>query len=434
MSTQVYICLAIFAFMILGYLFSGKLKTTLGVIALIAIMLVSFSGIIPASQVLANFASKNVLLITGMFITAAGLNRTQAVHKISAMVYHISKGNFTAMLAGYLLVAFALSSMIPSPMVVFGIVSPLIAASCEDFGVSPSKVMFPLALVAVACCGVLPVGSGATFYAQENGYLESYGYTAYQMEFFDCFIARFPVTILVILYAIFIAPKSCPAQPTTAITVSAAKKGGKEQPPLDPVREVLGYSIFIVTTLALILQSHIGIENWQIAMTGATLVVATGVLKPKEAINAMPVRVVLMLVAALSVGGAMLECGLGDMIGDAIAGILGESRNSYILGGIVFVVPFILTQFMQNQSVIAIFKPIVILTCASLECDPVGPLILLQAAGLTAFMTPSATGTIPMMMDAGGYDQMDLLKMGWLPSILICIVSVGYVMTVFPAF
>ena len=89
---------------------------------------------------------------------------------------------------------------------------------------------------------------------------------------------------------------------------------------------------------------------------------------------------------------------------------------------------------MQNQSVIAIFKPIVILTCASLECDPVGPLILLQAAGLTAFMTPSATGTIPMMMDAGGYDQMDLLKMGWLPSILICIVSVGYVMTVFPAF
>ena len=157
MSTHVYLCLAIFAFMILGYLFSKRLNTTLGVIALIAIMLVSFSGIIPASQVLANFASKNVLLITGMFITAAGLNRTQAVHKISAMVYHISKGNFTAMLAGYLLVAFALSSMIPSPMVVFGIVSPLIAASCEDFGVSPSKVMFPLALVAVACCGVLPV-------------------------------------------------------------------------------------------------------------------------------------------------------------------------------------------------------------------------------------------------------------------------------------
>ena len=46
----------------------------------------------------------------------------------------------------------------------------------------------------------------------------------------------------------------------------------------------------------------------------------------------------------------------------------------------------------------------------------------------------SAEDFADMMMDAGGYDQMDLLKMGWLPSILICIVSVGYVMTVFPAF
>ena len=436
MTMEVYICLAIFLFMIVGFLLSDKLGTTLGVVALIAIMLVSFSGIIPASTVLSYFAHQNVLLITGMFITAAGLNRTQAVHKISALVYKISKGNFTAMLAGYLFVAFALSSMIPSPMVVFGIVSPLLAASCAEFGISPSKAMFPLGLVGVGTCGVLPVGSGATFYAQENGYLESYGYTDFQLEFFDCFIARFPVAILIILFAIFIAPKLCPAEPSVPITANVvARKGDKSgPPPLDPVREVLGYTIFIVTTIGLIFQSYLGIANWQIAMTGATLTVATGVLKPKEAINAMPVRIVLMLVAALAVGGAMIECGLGNMIGDAIAGVLGESRNGYILGGIIFLVPFILTQFMQNQSVIAIFRPIVILTCASLHCDPTGPIILLQAAGLTAFLTPMATGTIPPMMDAGGYTQRDLLKIGWLPSVLIFIVSVVWVMTIHPAF
>ena len=63
-----------------------------------------------------------------------------------------------------------------------------------------------------------------------------------------------------------------------------------------------------------------------------------------------------------------------------------------------------------------------------------GPLILLSAASLTAFLTPSATATVPLMMGAGGYDQKDLFKMGWLPSLIICVTSVLVTMTVFPAY
>ena len=77
-----------------------------------------------------------------------------------------------------------------------------------------------------------------------------------------------------------------------------------------------------------------------------------------------------------------------------------------------------MTQLMNNASVGNIFRPILILTCAS----------------LTAFMTPVATGSVPIAMDLGGYDQKDLLKMGWLPSIIICILSVIWVMTIFPAY
>ena len=169
-------------------------------------------------------------------------------------------------------------------------------------------------------------------------------------------------------------------------------------------------------------------------MAGATIVVLTGVLKPKEATNAIPVGIILMLVAAFAVGGAMVSCGLGDLIGETLAGAVGSSRNSYVLGAAFFVIPFILTQVMQNQSVSNIFIPIVILTCKSLGANPVGPLILLKAACTTAFLTPMATGTIPPMMDAGGYNQRDLLKMGWLPSVIVCIMSVLIIMTIFPAF
>ena len=124
----------------------------------------------------------------------------------------------------------------------------------------------------------------------------------------------------------------------------------------------------------------------------------------------------------------------GQLIGDTIAGALGGTRNGYIIGAVFFIIPFLLTQFMQNGSVQNIFRPIVILTCTSLGCNPVGPLILLTASTLTAFLTPMATPAVPVCMEAGGYNQADLLKQGWLPCIIVPVISVLCVMTIFPAF
>lgn len=81
MTTQMYICLGLFVFLIGGYVFAKQLKTTNGVVALCAIILTAWSGLVDPKQVLGNFANANVLLITGMFIVSAGFNRTQAVKK-----------------------------------------------------------------------------------------------------------------------------------------------------------------------------------------------------------------------------------------------------------------------------------------------------------------------------------------------------------------
>lgn len=437
MTSQMYLCLAIFAFMIVGYVVGPKFKISNGVIALCATVLVSFSGLVEPKTVLASYATTNAMQIIGMFIVAAGFNRTQAVKKMSSLVYKVSGGSFRIVLAGYVLMGFALANLGLSPMTTFAIIGPLAASCCADFDISPSKMIFPVALTCIGTAGSLPLGQGAITYATQNGYLESYGYTDYAMELLDPFKGRAIISVIIILYAIFVAPRFCPEQPSVAINLgSVKKKDGKEVPPLDPLREVLGYGIFIVTTLCLIFQKQVlpSAAPWQIAMMGAALVMFTGILNPKEGINAVPVRIVLMLAAAQSVGAALTACGLGDMIGNGIAGALGGTRNGYIIGAAFFIIPFLMTQCMNNASVGNIFRPILILTCKSLGCDPIGPLLLLNAASLTAFMTPMATGTVPIAMDLGGYDQKDLLKMGWLPSIIICVVSVLWVMTIFPAY
>lgn len=77
-------------------------------------------------------------------------------------------------------------------------------------------------------------------------------------------------------------------------------------------------------------------------------------------------------------------------------------------------------------------QPITIMTCVALGYNPVGPLILTITGSLTAYMSPLATPTVPLMMSVGGYNQKDLLKMSWLPAIIVCITAVGWTMTIFP--
>ena len=304
--------------------------------------------------------------------------------------------------------------------------------------VSPSKAMFPMALVAISTCLTLPIGSGAVSYATYNGYLEAYGYTDYQFEFLDMFKGRILILFVVLLYAIFIATKIAPSEPPvpipSAMRDAKQKAGGKEVKPLDKTHEVLGYGIFILTTLGLIFESKTGIPGWQVTLTGAMLMIVTGVLTADEAIRALPLRIGLMLVGALTVGGAMVSTGLGDKIGEMIEILVGGSHNGYVIGALFFIVPWICTQLMNNNSVMAIFQPVIILSCKTLGCDPRGPLILMMAAALTAYMTPMATGCIPMLMEAGGYDQKSLIKQGWLPALIICVTAVFSVMTIFPAY
>lgn len=102
------------------------------------------------------------------------------------------------------------------------------------------------------------------------------------------------------------------------------------------------------------------------------------------------------------------------------------------MGFIFFLIPFVMTQVMQNRGTMLIFIPIAIATCAKIGGDPRGLMILIQAATLSAFITPMATAAVPYVMDYGGYDQADMFRQSWLLAIICCVVTVGWIMTIFP--
>ena len=53
---------------------------------------------------------------------------------------------------------------------------------------------------------------------------------------------------------------------------------------------------------------------------------------------------------------------------------------------------------------------------------------------MCSVMTPMATSVVPMMMGAGGYDQKALVRMGWLPALLMGVITVLVGMTLYPCY
>lgn len=430
MNAQFGICIVIFILMILGYMQNKVSKTVVALTAMVALVL---TGCLEAKTALAGFSNSNTIVMATMFIVSEGLSRTQAVHKVSALVNKISNGSFSMILFGYVLITMLLAQISGSSSAAFAIMFPIVFAMCDNMGFSRSKMLFAIGVVSIATCATIPIGGSAATYAQYNGFLESNGAEGYQLSFWDPMIARLPSLIAICLYAAFLAPKFSPDLPP--VKMQGTKEKGQEQKKLSPFKEVVGYGTFVFVIIGLLLADSIQVPSWIITLIGALFICATGVLSSKEAYAAASLGgIVMMYVGVLAMGNALTATGAGEAVGAAVAKMIGNTTNGYIIGLVFFFVPFILTQFMNNRAVSNIFAPIAILTCNAIGCNPIGPMLLTLSGSLASFMTPMATATVNMVMGLGGYSQKDMIKMSILPSVILIIVNVVWIMTIYPAF
>ena len=426
--SQLTICLIIFALTIIGYC-SGKYS--LATIAITSLMTLTLTGCLTAKDALGYFANSNVIMIAGMCIVAAGFNRTKFCTSLADHISAIAKGNVTRMMIGYVLIAVVLSQFVQSPISVVGIIAPMLIASAESMGLKPSKVIFPVGVATIVTCCTVPLGAGATVAGELNGYLESYGYTDFTIGLFDPMIARLPLMILAFLYCVFAAVKFAPDEPMAEVSVMSGKK--EKTANLNSFQEAAGIFIFFADAVGMMFASKVGLALWQVTVIGALAMILCGVLKPKEASAAIPLSMLLLIVGALAISGALSSTGAGELIGEHIASLVtAVNGNSYLVGLIFFVVPFLLTQFMSNRGTMMIFYPIAIATCSAAGLNPTGLMILIQAACLSAFMTPMATSAVGYIMGSGGYDQKSLIKQSIPLALICCVVSVGWIMTMFP--
>ena len=437
MSAQIIICLVIFALTCIGYM-TGV--WSLAAVSMASVAALSLTGCLPAETALSCFSNGTVIMVGAMSVIAAGFSRTRFCAGLSAGISRLAKGRPSMVMLLYCVLTMLLSQMIQSPVVVFGIAAPLCMATAESMGLPRSRFVLSLGVVSIFTCSTLPIGAGATQAAELSGYISMYydtleGFTGAVpvIDFLDPMKARLPLLVFAVVYCAFVMPRFTPDRLSAGGGKAEARQSA-EKPPLPLFSETAGIVIFFGTALVLMLRDSVfrSVEVWQICLVGAILMVCCGVLKPKEAGEAIPLSMLLLIVGTLAMAAALSGTGAGSLIGSFIAGLTVQVGNNYLIGLIFFFFPFVFAQFMSNRGAMLILFPIAIAACHQLGGDPRGLMILIEAGALTAFMTPMPTAAVPCIMEYGGYTQKDLLRGGWLFALLACILSVAWIMTVMP--
>ena len=132
MNTQMIICMVIFAATLVSYMLN---KIPMWLTAMISLAALYFTGCIDANGALAGFSNVNTLLMATMFVVAAGFRRTSVVDSLCNGIMKLTRGSFKTAYFGYILIAVLLANFIASPMIVYAIVSPLLAAIRPDTAV-----------------------------------------------------------------------------------------------------------------------------------------------------------------------------------------------------------------------------------------------------------------------------------------------------------
>ena len=129
-------------------------------IAVIVLLLVAFSGLLPAADVAAGFSSSVVITLIGLFIITRGLEQTGVIQFIARLLHDYGRGSEAKLIALFMAAGAALS-LIMNNVAAGAVLLPAAVRVGRVAGISVSKLLMPMSF------GTL-VGGMATYLTTAN--------------------------------------------------------------------------------------------------------------------------------------------------------------------------------------------------------------------------------------------------------------------------
>jgi di/tricarboxylate transporter len=147
------------------------------------------------------------------------------------------------------------------------------------------------------------------------------------------------------------------------------------------------------------------------AVCGVLLLILSRCISWQDAAQALNTQVVLIVVASLALGAALLKTGGAIYLAQVFLAVTDGSSPAILLSGLMLVMA-VMTNIVSNNAAAVIGTPIAVNIARQLGLPP-EPFVLAVLFGANmSYVTPMAYKTNLLVMNAGGYRFMDFVKIG----------------------
>lgn len=168
----------------------------------------------------------------------------------------------------------------------------------------------------------------------------------------------------------------------------------------------------LVIFVGVIAVAALGIVPISIAtLTGAGLMLATGVLNIRQATRAIDRTIVMMIAAALALGSALQATGGAEFLASILLAVLGDASPAIVLSAF-FLLVAVLANLISTKATAVLFTPIAVGIANGLSL-PVEPFaVAVVFAANCSFASPIGYQTNLLVMAPGNYRFVDIIRVG----------------------
>lgn len=401
-------------------------KIPLGLTSMIVCVGLVVTGVLGISDAFKGFIDSNVILFVAMFIVGGALFETGMANEIGGIVTKFAKSERALIIA--IMVIVGVMSGFLSNTGTAAVLIPVVIGISAKSGFKRSRLLMPLVFAAAMGGNLSLIGAPGNMIAQST--LEPVGF---KFGFFEYAIVGVPILICGIIFYATIGFKLLPNHDPKSDDNSVFD----EQVDFSHVpkwKKVMSLVILVLTLLAMIFEDKIGIKLAISGCIGAILLILFRVIPEREALKSIDLKTIFLFGGTLSLATALDKSGAGQMIADAVIGMLGANPSPLILTFIVFILCCVMTNFMSNTATTALMAPICLSIAQGMGADPRAVLMACVIGGSCAYATPIGMPANTMVVGAGDYTFMDYVKAG-LPLIVIAtVVSMIILPIAFPFF
>ncbi|MDR2006067.1 MAG: SLC13 family permease [Acidaminococcales bacterium] len=365
------------------------------------------TGILNAQTAFSGLVDSNVILFAGMFVVAGALFETGLADEIGQNIVRAFGKSERKLLAAVMIVS-AILSIFLSNIAVTASLMPVVISIADSAGYARSKFLLPLAIATALGGTISLVGTPPNLIV--HSYLEKSGMQGFGFLEFAWY--GIPLTVVGIIYMLFIGVKLLPERPLTGEELEKAAQRVQALKNADKTKQYIAAIVFALTVTGMFFNRQIGLPLQVVAVIGALSLVYMKVLTDKQAYRSIDWNTIFLTGGMMPMAAALDKTGAGKLISNWVLTAFGDNPSPLFITLAIFTVGAVLTQFMSNVALAALLGPIAIGVAVEMGVNPKAMILAASFASSCAFVTPVGTPATAIVFGPGKYHFVDFVKAG----------------------